>query len=89
MPGIDLNAIEITLDKGVLAISGQREKSAVAQDVVRSRAERPYGRFHRSFALPDTADAAGVRASGRNGVLEVVIPKQPKAQPRRIEVALN
>ncbi len=89
VPGIDLNAVEITLDKGVLSISGQRERDVASKEVVRSRAERPYGRFHRRFTLPDTADASGVRASGRNGVLEVVIPKQPKAQPRRIEVALN
>ena len=49
--------------------------------------ERPHGRFHRRFTLPDTVDAAGVHAAGRNGIVEVTIPKQPKAQPRRIQVA--
>ena len=48
--------------------------------------ERRYGSFHRRFALPDSADPDGVSASGRNGVLEVVIPKRPETTPRRIEV---
>jgi HSP20 family protein len=89
VPGVDLAAIDITLDQGVLTIHGERNKEASAAEMERSRVERPYGRFHRRFTLPDTVDAASVRASGRNGVLEVAIPKHPKAQPRRIEVASN
>lgn len=87
VPGIDVSAVEITLDQGVLTISGERQKDGNGKGVERSRLERPYGRFHRRFTLPDTADAAGVAAAGRNGVLEVTIPKQPKAQPRRIQVS--
>lgn len=89
VPGVNLGAVEITLDQGVLSISGQREKDAAGEDVQRSRIERVHGRFHRRFTLPDTVDAASVRAQGNNGVLEVVIPKQPKAQPRRIAVVSN
>ena len=87
VPGVNVNAIEITLDQGVLTIAGEREKDAADKDVQRSRLERTYGRFHRRFTLPDTVDASAVRAAGRNGVLEVTIPKQPKSQPRRIEVS--
>lgn len=75
---MSLSSVEITLDKGILSINGQREKTATPKDVERSRSGRPQGRFHRRFTLPDTADAAGVRASGNTGVLDVVIPKQPK-----------
>lgn len=87
VPGVSVGAIDITLDQGVLTVSGQREQEAAQGDVERSRLERPQGRFHRRFTLPDTVDAAAVHAAGRNGILEVTIPKQPKAQPRRIEVA--
>ena len=88
VPGVDVAAIEITLDKGVLSVSGERAKDAVRRRTCeRSRGERPHGRFHRRFTLPDTVDAAGVHAAGRNGIVEVTIPKQPKAQPRRIQVA--
>lgn len=87
VPGVDLNSVNITLDQGVLSISGDRAKQAVAKGVERSRIERPYGKFHRRFTLPDTVDAAGVSASGNLGVLEITIPKQPKTQPRRIEIS--
>lgn len=87
LPGVNPNAIEITLEQGVLTISGEREQESTDVQAERRRIERPQGRFHRRFTLPETIDAANVRASGRNGVLEVTIPKQPKAQPRRIEVA--
>jgi HSP20 family protein len=87
VPGVDVATIDITLDKGVLSVSGERPQATLAKEVERSRVERPHGRFHRRFTLPDTADAAGVSATGRNGIVEVTIPKQPKAQPRRIQVA--
>lgn len=87
VPGVDVAAIDITLDKGVLSVSGERARVADDKAVERTRTERPYGRFHRRFTLPDTVDAANVHATGRNGIIEVTIPKQPKAQPRRIQVA--
>ncbi len=87
VPGVDVAAIDITLDKGVLSVSGERARVADDKAVERTRMERPYGRFHRRFTLPDTVDAANVHANGRNGIVEVTIPKQPKAQPRRIQVA--
>lgn len=89
VPGVDVSAIDITLDQGLLSVSGERAKDALAKEVERSRTERPYGRFHRRFTLPDTADAAGVRATGRNGIVEVTIPKQEKSQPRRIQIAAS
>jgi HSP20 family protein len=89
VPGVSTSAIDINLENGVLTIRGERDKEGVDGDTERRRLERPQGRFHRRFTLPDTVDASNVRAAGRNGVLEVTIPKQPKAQPRRIEVATH
>jgi HSP20 family protein len=91
VPGVDPKDVEITLDGGVLTVSGNRtEEKAVGtngtEQAQQQRIERRLGRFHRRFILPDTADADNVNASGRNGVLEIVILKQPKSQPRRITV---
>ena len=91
VPGVEPKDVEITLDNGVLTVSGNRiEEKTVGSNGVeqpqQQRIERRLGRFYRRFILPDTADAENVNASGRNGVLEIVIPKQPKAQPRRITV---
>ena len=92
VPGVEPKDVEITLDHGVLSVAGNRTEENAApgaksgEPAQQQRNERPLGRFHRRFILPDTADAENVQASGRHGVLEIVIPKQPKAQPRRIAV---
>lgn len=89
VPGVDPKDVEITLDSGVLTITGERFAQAEKSDenVVRRRAERGTGRFYRRFILPDTVDADKVKAKDRHGVLEILIPKQEKAMPRRIKVA--
>jgi HSP20 family protein len=89
LPGVDPKAVEMTLDAGVLTIAGDRQDEGLAGggEVAQTRTERPFGRFHRRFILPDTADTANVNASGKNGVLAVSILKHAKAQPRRITVS--
>ena len=87
IPGVDPAAVEVTLEKGVLTLSGVREQTASDPAPDRRRAERASGRFHRRFTLPDTVDSESVSASGKNGVLEVIIPKRPQVQPRRIAVS--
>ena len=86
IPGVDPESIEVTLEKGVLTLSGSRARDAVAKDVQSRRSERASGRFFRRFSLPDTVDAESVSAHGKNGVLEIAIPKRPASQPRKITV---
>jgi HSP20 family protein len=89
VPGVDPKDVEITLEAGVLTITGERFAQAekAEENVVSRRAERGTGRFYRRFILPETVDADKVKATDRHGVLEILIPKQAKAQPRRIKVA--
>jgi HSP20 family protein len=92
LPGVEPQGVEITLDNGVLTLSGERreEKPSDSGDadtsIQQERRERRQGRFYRRFILPDTADAENVNATGRHGVLEISIKKHAKAQPRRISV---
>ena len=89
LPGVDPDAVDITLDNGVLTISGERAVPAAdgSNGLIQRRSERGAGQFHRRFILPDTVDAEKVAASNRHGVLEISIPKQAKALPRRIKIA--
>lgn len=89
LPGVEANAVDVTLENGVLTISGERSlpKTPDEENVVNYRSERGHGRFYRRFILPDIVDAEAVKASDRNGVLEISIPKHAKALPRRIKVA--
>ncbi len=86
LPGVDPQEVEVLMDKGILSIKGERKSESTQQTDRYSRIERRYGMFHRRFALPDSADAEGITANGRNGVLEISIPKRPETTPRRIEV---
>lgn len=86
LPGVDPQHVEVLMDKGILSIKGERSSEVTEQSERFSRIERRYGSFHRRFALPDTADAEGILATGHNGVLEIVIPKRPESTPRRIQV---
>ena len=89
LPGVDPKNVEITLENGVLIIAGERYAQAAkeAETRVERRRERGTGRFYRRFILPDSVDADKVKASERHGVLEISIPKQEKALPRRIPIA--
>ena len=89
LPGIDPQDIEVQMDKGILSIKGERKSESTTETERFSRVERRYGSFHRRFALPDSADPEGVTADGRNGVLEIVIPKRAETTPRRIQVGAS
>lgn len=86
VPGVEPTSIEVTLEKGVLTLSGNREQTVAQAGIEHQRRERASGRFLRRFVLPDTADSEAVSASNRHGVLQVTIPKRAQAQPRRITV---
>ncbi len=86
IPGVDPKDIEINMDKGILSLKGERKSETREEKAQFTRVERTYGSFYRRFALPDSADPDGVSATGRNGVLEISIPKRPETTPRRIEI---
>jgi HSP20 family protein len=87
-PGLDAAKIDVTLDRGVLRISGERVADVPENDAKTSvyARERSVGRFTRTVALPDDVDPAQVTASYRDGVLQVSIARKVAAQPKRIAV---
>ena len=87
-PGLDASKIDVSLDRGVLRIAGERASGIPANDPkvhVYAR-ERGAGPFTRAIALPDDLDAAQVNASYRDGVLQISIARRESAQPKRITV---
>jgi len=87
-PGLDASKIDVTIDRGVLRITGERAASLPEQrDGVNVYAhERGTGRFTRAVALPDDVDPAHVKASYRDGVLLISVPRRESEQPKRITV---
>lgn len=87
-PGLDAAKIDVSLDRGVLRIAGERASGIPADDPkvhVYAR-ERGAGSFTRAVSLPDDVDPAHVNASYRDGVLQISIARRESAQPRRITV---
>jgi HSP20 family protein len=87
VPGVDPKDIEIHMEKGILSIKGERKAENAEASGKLTRVERSHGVFYRRFALPDSADADGIKATGKHGVLEISIPKKPETTPRRINIA--
>ena len=87
LPGVDIDDIDVTMEGGVLTIKGERRPAAAHRADEFKRSERTFGTFYRRFSLPDSADAQGIRATGKQGVLEIAIPKSREARPRRIPVS--
>lgn len=87
-PGLDPAKIEVTIDRGILRIAGERASSIPTNDAkvnVYAR-ERSTGRFTRTIALPEDIDPAQVEATYRDGVLKVSVARREPVQPQRIAV---
>ena len=87
LPGVEDKDIEITLDKRVLTIKGQRHVEESSDDKGYTRRERFTGSFVRKFTLPETADGQNITAQNKNGVLTLTIAKTVESQPRKIELS--
>lgn len=86
LPGLKREEVKVTVEDGVLSISGERKTEKEEKNKKFHRVERSYGSFLRSFTLPEGADATKVNAEFTEGVLNVRLAKTPKAQPKTIEV---
>ena len=86
IPGVDPKEIDITVDNGAITISGERVSESKEESTGYYRSERVSGSFMRKFTLSDAVDVEGIKATGKNGVLKVNIPKKESSKPRKISV---
>jgi HSP20 family protein len=86
LPGIRRDGLDVNLDGGRLTIRGER---APREGVDVRRAERPHGRFVRSFSLPDAVDRHAITADYKDGVLALRLPKRAEPQERRLKIDIK
>ena len=89
LPEVKKEDVKVTVEDGVLTITGERKLEKEEKDKKYHRIERSYGNFLRSFTLPDGADGTKVNAEFKDGVLKVHLPKSEKAKPKAVEVKLQ
>lgn len=86
LPGVQPADIEVTAEKGILSLRGERKSEKREQSEGYERLERVTGSFTRRFALPENVQAEAIKAKFNHGVLEVSIPKQPEVAAKRVTV---
>lgn len=86
LPGVEPDAVEVSLEENVLTITGERDFYRERDAEGFRRIERRFGRFHRAVRLPDRVDGDAVQARYDNGLLTILVPKAEETKPRRIAV---
>lgn len=89
LPGLRKEDIEVSLHGGVLSISGERKDEDKHENAEQYRSERFFGRFQRTVTLPAPVAADKVKASYKDGILYITLPKAEEAKPKHIEVNVN
>ncbi|MBD3319711.1 MAG: Hsp20 family protein [Chitinivibrionales bacterium] len=90
LPGLDKKDIAIKVENGTLSISGEKKHESTRKEKEKySYFERSFGRFERSFALPEHIDPEHIDARYKDGVLEVDLKKKPESKPKAIEVKVG
>lgn len=89
LPEVRKEDVKVTVENGVLTISGERKFEKEEKEKRYHRIERAYGSFTRSFSVPDDADDSKVSADFKDGVLTVRLTKSEKARPKAIEVKVG
>lgn len=87
IPGLSKDEIDIEVRENQLHISGERKLSERSDKTSVLRTERKYGKFTRTFNLPQNINSEGIQAKFLNGVLEIALPKEEKNQARKISIS--
>jgi HSP20 family protein len=89
LPEMKKDDVKVTIENGILSISGERKTEKEVTKKKYHRIERSYGSFERTFTVPDDADPAKIAAEFKDGVLKIHLPKSPMAKPKAIEVKVQ
>ena len=89
LPEMKKEDVKVTVENGVLSISGERKTEKEEKKKKFHRIERSYGTFLRTFTLPEDAESAKIAAEFKDGVLKMHLPKSPASKPKPVEVKVQ
>ena len=89
IPEVRKEDVKVTVDNGILTIRGERKQEKEEKGQKFHRVERYYGRFTRSFSLPDNIDETKIKASFKDGMLNLRLQKTVEVEPKAIEVKVE
>lgn len=88
-PGVKKSELNVTLKDGVLTVSGEKKVEESEDSDYYTHRESCYGRFSRSFRLPDDVEEKKIKSAYKNGVLSITIPRKNPVKPKEIEVEIS
>jgi len=91
LPRVDRDKVKVRVNDGILSITGEREFKREEKDESKKyhRVERRYGKFVRTFRVPDDVDSDQVKADFKDGVLTVRLPKNEARKPKEIDIKIS
>jgi HSP20 family protein len=89
LPGVNKEDVKVTVEGGVLSITGERKSEKEEKDKKYHRIERTYGSFIRNFTLPEGTASEKINAEFKDGVLKLHLPKDEKARPKTVDVKIG
>ena len=89
LPGIDKDDVKLSYSNGQLSISGERKKEKETKNSKYHRVEKAYGKYYRSFNLPDKIKEDKIDAEFKNGQLTITIPKAEEVKPKQLEIKVK
>lgn len=89
VPGMNKDEIKVTVRDNVLSISGERKQEKETKEKTYHRIERTYGKFNRRITLPTSVGADKIKATYKDGVLSITLPKPESVKPKQIDVEIK
>ena len=89
IPGVDKKDVKVSYSNGILSISGERKESNESKSANHFSRETVYGKYFRSFTLPEGIKEDSIKADFKNGTLNIQIQKVDEIKPKQIEVKVN
>ncbi|MBV6415662.1 MAG: Spore protein SP21 [Steroidobacteraceae bacterium] len=89
LPAVKKEDVQVTYDDGMLTVSGERKQEKEAKGEKFHRVESFYGKFSRSFSLPNNVDSSAIRAESKDGVLTIRVPKVSKESKKATEIRVQ
>ena len=86
LPGVEKDEVDIHLKEGQLVIEGEKKSEEEAENEMQYLCERSYGSFQRVIQMPSTVDTEKVKASFKNGILEIIIAKKEETKPKKVNI---
>ncbi|HZW39510.1 MAG TPA: Hsp20/alpha crystallin family protein [Ignavibacteriaceae bacterium] len=89
LPGMKKEDVKINMENNMLSISGERKQEKESDNSKYHRVERVYGKFYRSFTLPESIEHEKIDAEFKDGQLTIIVPKSEKAKPKQLEIKIK